>query len=60
MAGLAAGFHPPFIRPRELAADRTGGPVDSGIPRESLAHEHRVALTPGGVRMLTDQRSRTW
>lgn len=26
--------------------------VDIGIPRESLAHEHRVSLTPGGVKVL--------
>ena len=32
--------------------------MDIGIPRETLAREHRVALTPGGVRMLTGRGHR--
>jgi len=34
--------------------------VDVGIPKESRAHEHRVALTPGGVRALTERGHRVW
>ena len=34
--------------------------MDIGIPKESLAHEHRVALTPGGVKALTERGHRVY
>ncbi len=34
--------------------------MDIGIPKESLAHEHRVALTPSGVRALTERGHRVY
>jgi alanine dehydrogenase len=34
--------------------------VDIGIPKESLAHEHRVALTPRGVRALVERGHRVY
>jgi len=34
--------------------------VDIGIPRERLAHEHRVALTPAAVRELAQHRHRVF
>jgi alanine dehydrogenase len=34
--------------------------VDIGIPRELRTHEHRVALTPGGVRALTERGHRVY
>ena len=34
--------------------------VDIGIPRESLAREHRVALTPSGVRALVERGQRVY
>jgi alanine dehydrogenase len=34
--------------------------VDIGIPRELRQHEHRVALTPGGVKVLTEHGHRVY
>jgi alanine dehydrogenase len=34
--------------------------MDIGIPRESRAREHRVALTPLGVKALVQQSHRVW
>ncbi len=34
--------------------------MDIGVPSESLAHEHRVALTPGGVKALVAQGHRVF
>ncbi|MEW6338030.1 MAG: alanine dehydrogenase [Acidobacteriota bacterium] len=34
--------------------------MDIGIPKERNAHEHRVALTPSGVKTLVHQGARVW
>lgn len=34
--------------------------MDIGIPRESRAHEHRVALTPAGVKMIAGRGHRVF
>jgi alanine dehydrogenase len=34
--------------------------MDIGIPREVRAREHRVALTPSGVKALVQERHRVW
>jgi len=34
--------------------------MDIGIPRETRPREHRVALTPSGVRVLVQQAHRVW
>ena len=34
--------------------------MDIGIPKERGAHEHRVALTPSGVKALVHQGARVW
>ncbi len=34
--------------------------MDIGIPKEKGAHEHRVALTPSGVKALLQQGARVW
>jgi len=34
--------------------------VDIGIPKESRQHEHRVALTPAGVKALTERGHRVY
>ncbi len=34
--------------------------MDIGIPRETGAHEHRVALTPSGVKALVQAGARVW
>lgn len=34
--------------------------MDLGIPREARAREHRVALTPSGVRALVQEGHRVW
>jgi alanine dehydrogenase len=34
--------------------------MDIGIPKEAVAHEHRVALTPSGVKSLVQDGARVW
>src|SRR5262245_49862506 len=34
--------------------------MDIGIPKETRAREHRVALTPSGVKALVQQGHRVW
>jgi alanine dehydrogenase len=34
--------------------------MDIGIPKEKAAHEHRVALTPSGVKALVQEGARLW
>jgi len=34
--------------------------MDIGIPKEAVAHEHRVALTPSGVKSLVQAGARVW
>ena len=53
LAGAANGAAP--------AAPRHGGEdMDIGIPREIRPREHRVALTPSGVRTLVQKGHRVW
>ena len=47
----------------EASAPRGTAPreaLDVGIPRETRAHERRVALTPSGVKTLVQQGHRVW
>jgi alanine dehydrogenase len=34
--------------------------MDIGIPKETRLREHRVALTPSGVRTLVQKGHRVW